>query len=348
MIRALVSWCVIGIAFTAVAWMRVARARRRAQRLAPGAALVLRPLDAPSPAELDNLAAHLPGAEQVIVSPWRPARASGRWLPSRPRALNRKLGHLQLALSTLELGAAPVLSVDADVRVDGPLIGALLGALADGADLAWAAPHPCEPGAIRGLLVQSLHSFEVLDALGPGAKPICGKAMALSPRAQAALEDLPDCIGEDLELSQVLHRQGLRVQRAGVARMSAASPPRAALARFTRWMQVLRAHRPALFPSIPVLFTCTPPLLGAAALTRSTSLAVAVAVLVAARTALASFLERRAGIRLDWLKGEALLLAAWLGALALGPQVTWRGRRLRVGPHGRLLETTASAVRGAG
>ncbi len=299
---------------------------------------LLRPVDAATPDELENLAAPISGVTQVVLAPFRPRlTADVKWLPSDPLQHNRKLGHLQYALSILETKGRPVLVVDADVRVDDALVDALLAELASGADLAWAAPRPIESGVTRGLLVQSLHSFKALDALSGGAKPVCGKAIALNPRALEVLRSLPDCLGEDLELARKLHQQNLKVCLAGEANVPGAPASLTALiARFTRWMQVLKAHRPLLFPTIPLLFAATPALAVASALLGSVPLLLGALVLVAVRTTLAAVLERRAFTFGAWFGAELLLLFCWLNALVLGSKVTWRGRVMEVGVHGRL------------
>ncbi|MBK7862641.1 MAG: hypothetical protein IPJ65_29340 [Archangiaceae bacterium] len=151
------------------------------------------------------------------------------------------------------------------------------------------------------------------------------------------LDALPDCIGEDLELARALSAKGLTVKQAGRARMpyGGASVPQV-LARFTRWMQVLKAHRPSLFPTIPLLFCCTPVLLVAAHLSGDGMARAAVAALVSLRLILASVLERRPGLYVSWLFAEVLLLACWVRAVLAGSRVKWRGRELVVGAHGVL------------
>lgn len=328
------AWCLTAILFTAVALGRVLRRRRSAPRRAVRRALLLRPVDAPTPSELENLSLSVPGVEQVVVSSYRLRLPDAvRWLPSDPPGFNRKLGHLKYALAVREDPTRPVLVVDADVRVDAALVDSLLSALESGAALAWAAPRPLQGGVERGLLVQSVHSFEVLEVMSLGSTPLCGKAMALGPQACEVLATLPDCLGEDLELSRALSARGLPVRLAGEARM----PERAAaVARYTRWMQVLKAHRPSLFPTVPLLFACTPLLLLGAAVEGSAAMGAGAAALVVLRSTLASVLERRPGAFLGWLGAESLLLWCWTRALVKGSRVVWRGRPLVVGAEGRL------------
>lgn len=359
MMSALITcWALLAAGFSGVALYRLVRRQRslrdtqRAPRLRRRPhVLLLRPVDAPTPLELENLSTPVDYAgvlTHVVLSPFRPRLASPnvQWLPSDPLCRNRKVGHLSYALATMTRRAdTVVLSVDADVRVDGALIAALVDELRDGAALASAAPRPevrdtLAGRMVRGLLVQSHHNFEVLDVMSAGARAVCGKAIALSAAAQAELVKLSDCIGEDLELAQVLHERGLEVSLARVtAHVPQAEDLRssAVFDRFTRWMQVLRAHRPPLFPTVPLFFAPTPMLMVLASIVATPGSAAALCALVGLRIALANRLDGRAGLRFEWLLAEVLLLAAWVGALRRGRVVTWRGRRFTLTAGGRMV-----------
>ena len=344
-------WSLLAAGFTGVTLFRLSRreSKRARVRRRPHV-LLLRPMDAPTPLELDNLAARIDYAGQlthVVLAPFRPRLRSAnvRWLPSDPLTRNRKVGHLAYALSVLpEARDAVVITVDADVRVDGALLSSLVDALADGAALASAPPRPALGDSLgarchRGLLSQSHHSFEALDAMSAGAKAICGKAMALSPAAAAELVRLSDCIGEDLELSVVLHQRGLAVTLADAfaqVPQAAAVPVRTVADRFVRWMQVLRAHRPSLFPSVPLLFAPTPLLMVLASVVATPATVVGLCVLVGSRIALANALDRRGGLRFEWLLGELMLWCCWWVALVRGNTVVWRGRRFELHDGGRM------------
>jgi len=114
------------------------------------------------------------------------------------------------------------------------------------------------------------------------------------------------------------------------------------LRRFRRWMQVLRAHRPVLYPTVPLLLAPTPLLLPLAAWLGSPPLIAAVAALVVLRIALALVLSRgstdAAGAGWEWLVGEAMLLAAWTASLG-DHTVDWRGRCFTVQRGGRMART---------
>lgn len=366
------AWAVLAAGFTGVALYRLLRQRRaestRARRRPH--VLLIRPVDAPTPLELENLGTPIdyPGQlTHVVVSPFRPRLTSAnvRWLASDPLSRNRKVGHIAYALSTLQAERATshdeptidervdslessaeqvVLCVDADVRVDAALIGSLVDELRDGAALASAAPRPSVSHslggrAVRGLLVQSHHAFEVIDVMSAGARAICGKAIALSPVATTELLKLADCIGEDLELSHVLHEKGLPVTLAKATAnvpQPAHVPVGAVIERFTRWMQVLRAHRPGLFPTVPLFFAPTPLLMVLASVIATPSVALALSLLVALRITLANRQDNRGGLRFEWLLAEGLLWVCWFNALRQGGTVEWRGRRFTLRSGGKM------------
>ncbi|WP_164008460.1 glycosyltransferase family 2 protein [Pyxidicoccus trucidator] len=370
------SWVVLATGFSGVALARLLRSRRTASPTGTKVpVLLLRPVDAPTPRELENLATPIDYAgplEQVVVSPYRPRLAPGvRWLPSDPLTPNRKVGHLLYALEVLQTQGRVVLAVDADVAVTGALVEGLASPVASGAALSTAAPTPVGPedGASRamaGLLRYTHHSFRALDAMSAGAKAVCGKALGLSPVAMEALKDLADHIGEDLELSKRLHARGLEVALSGapaVVPLGAVESWGTPLARFTRWMQVLASHRPALFPTVPLLFTPTLPLVLLAGVLGSPLLVGAVAGLVTVRTLLAlrlAVLSTPAGLPgstvdtglpyalTDWLLGEGLLLVAFLCSLWQQGTVTWRGRTYALQPGGRMVRVWPELSGGPG
>jgi ceramide glucosyltransferase len=339
-----VAWALVATGFTAYTLAALGRRRRVMPAGAPPDVLLLRPADALTPHELETLALPLAydgAVEHVVLCPTRPALPPGiDWRCSDPAAPNRKVGHLLHGLDTIPAGDRVVMSIDADVRVDGALLASPAAALRSGAALATAAPSPeAAPGlvahAVRALLCHTHLSFAALDAVSVGAKSICGKAMALSPAAQSGLRALRDHVGEDLELGRWLHVRGLPVVLAAVpARLPQEphGPFGPARDRFTRWMQVLRAHRPGLSWTVPVLFTPSLPLL-MLGLEYGTPVLAAVLLLWVARTALALGLERAGA--LWWPLGEGLLLLAFVRSLGLRT-VTWRGRRFRLRRGGRM------------
>ena len=356
-------WAGMATGFSAVALGRLLTRRREARPVTRAPVLLLRPVDAPTAQELENLARPIEYAgplEQVVLAPEQPRLAPGvRWLRSDPSTPNRKVGHLLHALATLETAGRVVLVVDADVAVTGALVEGLAAPVAAGAALSTAAPTPVGAKdfagrAVTGLLRHSHHSFRALHAMSAGAKAVCGKALGLSPVAAEELKALADHLGEDLELAKRLHGKGLDValcEAPAMVPLGAQPSLVPAVERFTRWMQVLRSHRPGLYPTVPLLFTPTLPLALLSLLLRSPVLAAATGTLALTRTLLAWRLavlstplplgEGRGEGGLSevhtWLQGEALLLTAFARSLWNHRTVTWRGRTYELRPGGRML-----------
>jgi hypothetical protein len=348
-------WVVLAGGFSVVALARLSRRPRPAERTRVPV-LLLRPVDAPTERELENLGRPIDYAgplEHVVLSPEPPRLERGvKWLRSDPPTPNRKVGHLLHALETLRVEGRVVLVVDADVAVTGALVEGLAGPVAAGAALSTAVPTPVgERGladrAVAGLLRRTHHSFRALHVMSVGAKAVCGKALGLSARAMEELAGLVDHLGEDLELSKRLHARGLEVALCEAPAVVPLAPGTwsAALARFTRWMQVLESHRPGLYPTVPWLFTPTWPLLVLGVLAGSAWLAGGVVILFWVRTLLSWRLTVLSGggiesplshAALDWLLGEALLLAAFCSSLVQPPRVTWRGRTYALHAGGRM------------
>lgn len=339
----------IAAAFSLLAVLRLSKRRSARLGSGEGKVLLLRPIDAPTPRELENLAAPIdyPGElEHLVVSPFRPRLPSGvRWAFSDPTCPNRKVGHLVYALATLDTDGRHVLAIDADVAVDGALVKDLVAALESGAELASASPsliaHDAAGYALESLLGHTHHSFLALDAMSAGAKAVCGKALALGPKAQAELPALVDHIGEDLELAMRLHARGAPVALVhALARVPLAETTFSAVfERMTRWMQVLRAHRPVLYPSVPLLFAPTLPLVGLAVVSGGAFPALAVAFLCASRALLSVRLGQlrgsTGGALGRWIQGELLLLGAFLHSLGRRT-VSWRGRTYALSRGGRM------------
>jgi ceramide glucosyltransferase len=339
-----VTWALLALGFTVVTLRALARPRRVSPAAAPPV-LLLRPADAPTVLEQRNLATPIDYAgplEQVVLSPTPLVLPPDvRWVRSDPASANRKVGHLLHGIAAVPPAGRIVVAVDADVRVDGALLAALAAPVADGAALASAAPSPAAaagvvPAAVRALLCHTHQSFVALDVVAVGAHAICGKAMALGPVALAGLAAVPDHLGEDLELAKWLHARGERVTLADVAAVvpqATHAPLGPAHDRFTRWMQVLRAHRPALYPTVPLLFAPSLPLLVAAIALGTPAALAAVAALWTGRTLLAWRLDRVGAF--GWPLGEALLLSAFVRSLGRRT-VVWRGRRFRLARDGRM------------
>ena len=155
--------------------------------------LLLRPVDEPTDHERSLWGSPIdyPGAlEQVVVSPLRHPLPDGvAWLRSTPTSPNRKVGHLAFAVATLPIEGRVVMSVDADVQVDGALVRGLVEAVLAGAAVASAPPEPVGSGLgaalWRGLLVHSHLSFASLGVMQAGAPALCREGVGVGP-ARAA------------------------------------------------------------------------------------------------------------------------------------------------------------------
>lgn len=175
-------------------------------------------------------------------------------------------------------------------------------------------------------------------------------AGALCALRRAALAEIGgfaafiDCLGEDNEIARRLCQRGYGI----------ALSPRPAhcydggraghevIARAARWQAVVRAQRPLLWPSYPLMLGATPALLLFSLLWPSSVLCGFVAVLLGLRGLLAHALLRLQGLPSGPLRalgsvllGEVLL---WLGFLysLRSRHITWRGHRFRIERGGRL------------
>ena len=244
---------------------------------------------------------------------------------------------------------------DSDVVVTRALVDELVDAVAgDGDDdAAWAPPVERTPRtradrASAAVLDASLHAFALLSALDTAG--MVGKAFAIRRDALEAIGGfsvLTDRLGEDMELARRLAAAGRRVRAISTPAASVACNRtwHHAIARYARWLLVIRAQRPALLLSYPLLLAAAPlqAALAIAAWARDGLSAVpAITAVVFARAAVAAFARTRSGAGLrdaalaPWA-ADALLLAALARALTTRT-FRWRGRALRIARGGRLVE----------
>jgi ceramide glucosyltransferase len=257
----------------------------------------------------------------------------------------------QLAVAAREAGAADVLVIaDSDVDLGTLDLSALVDPLAADPRVAacWAPPVEHGPArtlgdrASQAVLGASLHAFPLLARLdGQG---LVGKLCALRRSSLAAVggfDALEGVLGEDMELARRFARRGERIVVAkGTARSLASGRDLpGAVARYARWLAVVRRQRPLLLASYPLLFAATPLLVVAALAVGAPAMAGAAVVLrlMVARGAQAVCGRRGspAAALVEAGLSDALLLAAFTRAL-LTRDVVWRGARLRVTRGGRL------------
>ena len=208
------------------------------------------------------------------------------------------------------------------------------------------APRSLADRASATLLCASLHSFALLRGLDP--RGVVGKVLAVKPRALAEVGgwgSLGQVLGEDMELGRRLRAAAWRVVSVGLAARARPAPRslRQVLQRWQRWLWVVRAQRPGLLWSYPLIFCSTLPLLGLCASLSAAAPrgALLLAVLVlGTRWRVARAAEACTGWRShgwDWLWADLLLAIAWCGVLGRR-RVRWRARTLHIDLRGQLHE----------
>lgn len=261
------------------------------------------------------------------------------------RGPNRKAD--QLACGLAAAPAALVMVADSDVVLDRDVVVALA---ASDADASWAPPTEIAPRtnadrASACVLDGSLHAFGLLSALDPAG--MVGKVFAVRRDALDAAGGfvaLVDRLGEDMELARRLRADGRRVAVVGTAARSLASGRGwvSTVDRYARWITVIRAQRPALLVSYPLLFAAAPLQLALAAAS-SAPLAVG-SIVVAARLLGAVFARMRSGRRVDLglfafaFVADLVLLAAFVVGVSRR-RFAWRGTTLSIGAGGALVAT---------
>ncbi|WP_437725362.1 glycosyltransferase [Sorangium sp. So ce861] len=281
-----------------------------------------------------------------------------------PAGPNRKAAQIAAVLDGEPAPFDVVLIADSDVDLDGVDLDALVAPLGDGArpaplDAAWAPPVEVAPPGSLGdrasaaVLGASLHAFPLLAGLDP--RGLVGKLFAVRAASLAGaggFAALTAHLGEDMELSRRLLARRGAVAAAPIVAPSLASGRslRDVIARYARWIAVIRAQRPALLASYPALFFATPLILALAALAAPIAAApalVAAAVAVASRAAVAAAAARVAGRRAPLLAAAAdacladlVLGAAFVRALSTRT-VVWRSGRFTIDRRGLLREAGA-------
>jgi ceramide glucosyltransferase len=273
---------------------------------------------------------------------------------------NRKAA--QLAAAERAAGEADIVLVaDSDVdlaEVDlDALVAPLLGL--SPAWVAWAPPAEHAPPRSLGdrasaaVLGGSLHAFPLLAGLDP--RGLVGKLFAIRKDALCAIGgfgSLVDYLGEDMEIARRVQAQGGAVVAAPIVARSLAAGRSwdAVVARFARWLTVIRAQRPGLLASYPALFFATGPIALLALLLSPLvhGLALAAALLaIGARLGVALFAAHAAGrpMRLfdalgDAVLADVVLACAFVRALR-SRTITWRDRVLVVDRTGLLRQPAA-------
>jgi ceramide glucosyltransferase len=262
---------------------------------------------------------------------------------------NHKCGQLAAVIAAYP-AAAVVINADADVELDGVDLDRLVDPILRGDVAATYAP-PIEQGPSRTLgdrasqavLDSSLHAFVMLGRLDP--RGFVGKLCAVRRDALdrvGGFAALGDYLGEDIELARRLRSHGeatalvLPCARARVEGRTLG----ATVARYARWMSVVRAQRSMLLATYPLLFFPTLPLVLVAIVGGAWGaalLALSARALMAVGARLASGLPPTPWVALDVLLSDGVLAVAWLRALSQR-ELAWRGRRLELLADGRIRE----------
>ncbi|APR83588.1 Ceramide glucosyltransferase [Minicystis rosea] len=273
-----------------------------------------------------------------------------------PGAPNRKAAQLAAVVAREEQPFDVIMVADGDVDLTAADLDAFIDPLVSRADIGavWAPPvemgHASALGdrASAALLGASLHAFPLLARLD--RRSLVGKLFAVrrdALEAAGGFEALTMHLGEDMELARRLGAARFAVAAAPVVARSLAHGRTwaQAEARFGRWLQVIRAQRPLLLASYPLLFFATFPILVLSALTALTAPAIAswaalyaitmrLAVAYAATVAAG---RPRSFARLvgDAILADVLLAGAFVRALR-SRRVVWRDVSLTIDRGGQL------------
>lgn len=255
-----------------------------------------------------------------------------------------------------------IVVADSDVRLAPGTLAALVAPLREDPNSAVVWAPPVEVGVPRtvgdrlsqAVLAGSLHAFPLLAPLDPSG--LVGKLFAIRRSDLEALGGfaaLGNFLGEDMELARRLRVSGKRVH---VAPFIAEAFPEgrsvaAVVARYARWIAVIRLQRPALLASYPLLLAGFPLLAvaciafgawGPLAFATGTRLAVSLAA--RRHRPQTQFFVFLANAVVDTLIADVVLLVAWGRALTAA-QISWRGNR-RAFAGGQLTEPATRAETG--
>ncbi|HQY60986.1 MAG TPA: glycosyltransferase [Polyangiaceae bacterium] len=276
------------------------------------------------------------------------------------RAANRKAAQLARAHASAPRGEELVVVADSDVDLEDAPLDALVGALSDDSiGAAWAAPIEIQPTTVAdrasaAVLDASLHAFPLLSALDPSG--MVGKLFVIRTDALAKVGGfgaLTTHLGEDMELARRLREVGLKTTVAPLVARSRAQGRAwgAVIERYARWIRVVRAQRPHLLPTYPLLL-CAAPLIVTAALLAAlagsagsgpgalTAAGLTVVARVATGARARALGGRTSGARalvVDVVLADALLLVAFARA-CLTRRTVWRGVHLLPEAGGRFTE----------
>lgn len=339
---------------------------------------------------LSTLTAHYPGTRRVrflvpsvtdpahqaalsvIARAKLPPDCSAEVITTTPRPFdNRKVA--QLSAGTANSHEEIVVTVDSDVYLSDADLPALIGAMSSNTEpdrrpaaASFAAPVEVCPltvwdrasAALVGGSPQNFLALYGLTGLIGGVPSMAGALCAIRRSALSEIGGFPGVsqfLGEDYELSRRLTIRGYRIAVSPLpARCTdGGRDSKAVISRVARWLTVVRAQRPLLLLTYPLLMAATPAVLLWAALWQTSTLSILAVALLVSRMLLNRYLRQLQGERSSLLSTPFEVLAAelllWLGlARALGTRVVrWRGHLFRIGAGGRMLpvQSTPPALR---
>jgi ceramide glucosyltransferase len=269
---------------------------------------------------------------------------------------NRKAAQLAAVANDADV----IIVADSDVDLEGANLDILVAPVVSQkpAWIAWAPPiemaEPCTWGdrASEAVLGASLHSFPILARLDP--RGLVGKLFAIRKNALVAIGgfgSLVNYLGEDMEIARRIRQGGGRVVSVPLIARSLASGRSwsAIVARFARWMTVIRAQRSILFWSYPGLFFATWPIVTVSlwySLTEPFYGFLSAGLVLTTRLFIAFFAthisgrpQRPLGILRDAFLADLMLACAFSRALR-SRTVTWRDHVLVVDRAGTLRESS--------
>lgn len=269
---------------------------------------------------------------------------------------NRKVAQLATATNNADIVIVADSDVDlSDIDLD-VLVAPLLGK--DAVWIAWAPPvehaKPKTLGdrASAAVLGASLHSFPILAQLDP--RGLVGKLFAIRKEALDAIGgfgSLVDYLGEDMEMARRVRTRGGSVVAVPLIAPSLASGRswQSVVARFSRWLTVIRAQRNHLLWSYPGLFFATWPIFLLSILFARIEPVpglVAATLVLTTRLLIAFFATHVGGrpVRLSTVLRDAVLadivLACAFAHALRSRTVTWRNHVLVVDRSGILRESS--------
>lgn len=262
-----------------------------------------------------------------------------------------QLGHV-----LADVACDVVIVADSDVDLTSVNPDDLLAPLEESPHLAavWCAPVEIAPKtfgdlASAGVLESSLHSFGLLGALD--ARGLVGKLTAIRARdleRVGGFSSLRYHLGEDMELARRLSDLGkpIVLSEAQAPSLAQGRSLASVLSRYSRWLHVIRAQRPLLLLSYPLLLAFFPVYAVFISLAAPESAALLIGVGIAVRVAIgvaARALSRRdlKGLLTAIVLSDLTLLWALSSAL-FATRIIWRGRVLEIARGGQLVEVLST------